>query len=1313
MNLKGLLAHFKARWRRYLILIILLILISLSLFKVKKVIEIRSEKWIREYLNKNVKLNIDWDDWKLDLIDYNLNITGLRIKRARSEGAPFWILTEKIEMFINPFPLFKNKTIDIRSIEIQGMKGRLLIPGAKEFDDLKSLIMIMNEKNGKKKENEKWSVRIGQIALDGKDFVIDLPGQKANIAIGDFFLFVPHLDQKGLYPINFNFKDGEINWKGIYRFVQSGKLKGAFSNQGFNVESSHVGFPEEGELNWTGNIWKGTDGITFEGEYSGALYCDTLAQFLKPFRQMKGKVVSEGSVGGRWKQLKIEGELESSQFSWRWFDFSEVKGRFSYYKGMLEFKDMEGQWRDGYVDAESRIALHDHNASVNIHIDKVPSVSFIKDWSKIFPGIPPLCTGDMEWNITWPEHFMVSEGLLKMDIPFTESGKYPDKKFFLRSRFRSRRSLLYLDEIDLILRENLIQAEGQYDFINRQVNLDYICTIKEDDLIRKIWGFPFKGSGRITGDVTNTLIEPKFSGSLEGERVSLLNYQLGSIAMDYEYHRKRLDLLNIKGLLQEASMEGRGNVIFSDTSGPPVLEFFWSIDGLPLSEVTSVFSYKPDFPYQGTVSGDGNLKMVEGQISSNGSFNGKEIRIFGQPAMKINAFFDAGHDRISFSRINATREKGFIRGELCFEKGIGLSVKGDGSDWDLYTLQLGGERSLPIEGVLDFDVSGNPDDMTGSFKMQGMSFREKGNWDISGTINLKRDILLASVIHPWGEADCEMNLKGDLPFKIISGCDSLSVFDPQKGLIRTDKEYSLLFSGNLEIEGLLKKGLKSIEGSFQGRDLMFSGPQGKFENKEDYKLIIKDKEIFTPSLIMRWEKGELDFNGYWKLPTGLDFNVSGLIPLNVLQEKMPDMKGLNGKIELAINVKGTVSDPLLQGEINVSEGEFSMPRYNFRADNIRGNILLKGNSANIKSLTAEIRGNGLIELRGVVFFQGRDIESFDLAADFDNLYIYKKDAYKGFLEGQLEWTGRPDSGLLTGDVLIKEARHYDYRDIIQLLLAKKREVETDKLLEDESKKNLVNFFDRTNANIGLALGEGFWVRSPFYNATLTGNLLIKGTLSNPWLDGEIEAKEGEIIIGSQRFSLASGKIKLMNPELSEPTINALALKDINSYRLRLSVFGPLNKPNLQFSSTPYLSQPEILNMVFFGLTTEDARWGEEQGGIISLMLSTTSSVLSGILGDEISHYTGLDMMRLNYLPQDLFRLDILNVELKDEGGEVERLTVGKTLSKRLKIKYSHLKGEEQREIAEAEYMITDHLTLIGAQDDQGDYSLDLNIGFPF
>jgi autotransporter translocation and assembly factor TamB len=517
----------------------------------------------------------------------------------------------------------------------------------------------------------------------------------------------------------------------------------------------------------------------------------------------------------------------------------------------------------------------------------------------------------------------------------------------------------------------------------------------------------------------------------------------------------------------------------------------------------------------------------------------------------------------------------------------------------------------------------------------------------------------------------------------------------------------------MEVRGLLKKGLNSIEGKFKGEDLIISGPIGTFVSKEFFDLILKEKVIFTPSLRIEGEKGSLHIQGALELSKEIDIHITGDIPLDILQNLIPDIKGLKGQTELGVKLTGTLSNPLFHGEIKLSEGGFLIPPYNLRMDNIQGIIQLANQTAYINDITAETRGDGWIGLNGIVEYKNRAIHSFNLTADFDDLYIYKQNAYKGFLEGQLEWFGNPDFSMLIGDVQVKEARHVAYKDIIQFLLAKKREIETDDLLKEGVQKNWGQWLEETNLSIGLDLGEEFWVRSPFYNATLTGHLMIKGPFTIPWLDGDIKVREGDIIIGSQRFSVTSGIITLSNPTMNEPSINAVAYHDINSYRLRLSVFGPLNKPNLQFSSTPYLSQPEILNMVFFGLTTEEGQREGQESDIVSLMLSTTGRVLINVIGEDVSSYTGLDAMSLDFFPKDLFRLDIFNIQLEEEGGGVERLTLGKTLSKRLKIKYTRLKGEEQREIAEAEYMITDHLTLIGSQDDQGTYSLDLNIGLSF
>ena len=148
MDLKVLLSHLKSKWRRYLIFMLFFTLLPFFIFKIKKVIEIRSEEWIRKYLKTNVRLDIDWEGWKLDLVSYNLNITGLRIKRVDADKNPFWMFAERIELHLNPFSFFKDKTIDVRSVKIEGMKGNLVISDPKGLDELKSLgrtILFMDD----------------------------------------------------------------------------------------------------------------------------------------------------------------------------------------------------------------------------------------------------------------------------------------------------------------------------------------------------------------------------------------------------------------------------------------------------------------------------------------------------------------------------------------------------------------------------------------------------------------------------------------------------------------------------------------------------------------------------------------------------------------------------------------------------------------------------------------------------------------------------------------------------------------------------------------------------------------------------------------------------------------------------------------------------------------------------------------------------------------------------------------------------------------------------------------------------------------
>ncbi|MGA1845076.1 MAG: translocation/assembly module TamB domain-containing protein [bacterium] len=1297
--------RYIARRRTIIIVLLVILLCVLALRWGKDLLERYGERRIREYLAAYVYLDVVWDRWSLDLIPLRLRIAGLRVESKETGDLSLWVLAERADISFNPALLLR-RVVAIRRIALKGLRGRALLAGTGDYSVLMPML-----KQGQQGRGGGWSVTVGGIDVEGQELAVDLLDKRGSVTLRHLSLSANKLDTKGPFPLRMAFDEGECTWKGQYRHLQSGSLDGSFTGEGITVDSLQILFPEEGYLRWKGAVSKGHPGILFDGAYDGVLLCDTLAIFLKPFRQMEGKVTSTGKIGGKWRQMKVEGDLSAPRFSWRDYHFSNVRGRFGYHLGIVTFEDMEGIWREGNLAVSSLIELKKHTATVDIHVTGLPSTSIMKNWYSLFPGTDLSWTGSMDWRITWPQRQVESEGTLRVEAPFAPAHALAGQKAGIETRFTSQRNLLALKDFSIAVGENRIQAEGEYDLRSKKVRISYTGEIRERNLASRIWGFPVKGRGTFSGNMDEHLNQPRFAGEFQGKGVTFRHLRADMVGLKYDYFNGRVHLDDVQGSLDGGRIAGTCAIDLAHARVRPEVHCTWSAHAVPLAEIAGAIPYRPGFPFQGTVSVKGTLDVRGSRVTSEGSFRGEGISLMGQPVGEVKGEFTTRPGIFSFRNVLARREEGVIEADLSLGGDDVVAMRAHVSSWHVMPLEWREGRIIPLEGILSLTVSGKGKDMEGDFDVEGLSYMGKGDLAVTGRIERRGDDLQVSLTHPWGGALCSLDLRGAIPFTLSSSWEGFPIADPNTGIYQ-NPQFSVTMSGRSEIQGTLREGISSLAGIFQGSELVVAGAAGRFEGVGGYELVLQGREISIPGLSIKGERGSLDVKGTWLLPDRFDLKVAGMVPLEVFQDKVPAARGLSGKAELDMHASGSTSRPLLDGRILLSGGGFSLPEYNFRADSINGDIWFTKQSVYIKELTGYTRGGGGIVISGVVVYSGTEVDSFDVTTHIEDLYLYKRDAYKGFMEGQLEWVGKSGIGILSGDILVKEARHTSYRDILQFLLARKRDVEIAGLLQRGLGRKWGKWVSRTNLNVGLDLGKDFRVRSPFYVASLTGTPSVKGTLTEPWLDGEIKVEEGEIIIGSQRFDITSGRIALNNPALAEPTINAVAIKDINSHRLRINVFGPVSKPNLQFSSTPYLSQPEILNMVFFGLTTEETG-REQERDVLSLMLSTTSSVLTNVIGEDIAYYTGLDMLRLNMFPQDLFRLDILNLRLQEEGGGVEQLTVGKTLSKRLKIKYSHLKGEEQREIAEAEYSITDHLTLIGAQDDQGTYSIDINIGFSF
>src|SRR6185369_17543424 len=96
----------------------------------------------------------------------------------------------------------------------------------------------------------------------------------------------------------------------------------------------------------------------------------------------------------------------------------------------------------------------------------------------------------------------------------------------------------------------------------------------------------------------------------------------------------------------------------------------------------------------------------------------------------------------------------------------------------------------------------------------------------------------------------------------------------------------------------------------------------------------------------------------------------------------------------------------------------------------------------------------------------------------------------------------------------------------------------------------------------------------FHHVEILGKGHLTHFLSAPFISGERETIKGALLIKDHEFQIERGKIKFSDP--SEPTVHLKAHTEFDETRIDMNATGNLKKLEISFSSTPPLTQSEIL-----------------------------------------------------------------------------------------------------------------------------------------
>jgi translocation and assembly module TamB len=147
--------------------------------------------------------------------------------------------------------------------------------------------------------------------------------------------------------------------------------------------------------------------------------------------------------------------------------------------------------------------------------------------------------------------------------------------------------------------------------------------------------------------------------------------------------------------------------------------------------------------------------------------------------------------------------------------------------------------------------------------------------------------------------------------------------------------------------------------------------------------------------------------------------------------------------------------------------------------------------------------------------------------------------------------------------------------------------------------------------------------------------------------GRMIINNGHYIESEKEFSLLAGEV-LFGGDVLNPYLNLRAQYSSKPYIIDIDVTGTLDSPIVNFSSTPYLSQSDILSMLLFSATTESLFEGSSSSS------NQAISMLGNTFAKEIVKNFGLS-------------LDKLVISTNEEGGL--GIEIGKKISKKITVIY--------------------------------------------
>lgn len=824
--------------------------------------------------------------------------------------------------------------------------------------------------------------------------------------------------------------------------------------------------------------------------------------------------------------------------------------------------------------------------------------------------------------------------------------------------------------------------------------------------------FSLDGPVRVIADVSSPagLSQPSEShltGEVSTAAMELHGYRWDSLTAQVRFDGGRVTVARGHLIDGAGSADVSGTV---DVSGDPLVE--WPLDlefranGLAIPKLLAAARQTADV--QGQLGAAGRLEGTLQDLAARADFRVTQGSALGHPfdSLSGSATYDA--NRVRVSGLQLRRGPTLVAGAGSFapaQRSFELQLTGSGLRVeDLPALR---ERSAPPRGSISFDVTASGVLARAGDSVNFDSLRVDGDWRLAGLevgavalgdwsgdaasrddrieLTLNGAPLNGAVTGMASVAAADLNFTADIGFTNLAIEGLLSSVDDPNGPTgnatgQAKFQGSLRSLSEIQGEGLfseLRMEIADIPGAAEGYALFNPFPM---------RWVFSDRALRLDHMRLQGEGTNLELTGSVSVAPGVpsDLRIDGNFNLAALRQFQPSLIS-SGRSRIGVRLTGELSDPEIQGEWVIQDGELQPEDGPIGLSGVNGRVMFVGREFRVEEMRAA-SGGGILTLSGGGRIVTDDYE-FRLDGRAQNVRVRYPTGITSVVDGNFVFSGGGAQRLLSGEVVIVRLTTARTTTLGSLLSTLRSGSPT----TAQSAPS-----DTVQLNVQITSAPGVEINTSLIrNVAADIDLRLVGTLGNPSLLGQIDVSQGEMSFHGSRYQVNRGEIEFRNPIRIEPLLDFELETRMRGVDIALILAGPARRLNVSYRSDPPLSFSDLVNLVAVGRdpTTDPLSASRQRIEQQSLFQTGANNVLAEAVQSPVS--PGL---------QRFFGVSRLKVDPAVGGAEANpaaRISTEQQLTDDITLIYTYDLSSSQQQTARLEWTPNRRWTLVVTRDENG------------